>query len=193
MEEKQSLRTQMRSLRQSHVSELPETSRALLFLRPPGPLLDLVPEGTVTGLYHASSYEAPTRAYARWLFENGRSLALPWFADRHAPMRFRSWCDPFGDSDLEPGPYGTQPSDDASELTPSVLFVPLLGFTEDCQRLGQGGGHYDRWLAEHPDTTAIGLAWDVQKLDAIPLEPHDQRLRAVVTPTRIWHGESLDA
>jgi 5,10-methenyltetrahydrofolate synthetase len=67
-------------------------------------------------------------------------------------------------------------------------FVPLVGFTADGQRLGQGGGHYDRWLAAHPDTVAIGLAWDMQLADELPTEPHDRPLAAVVTPTRIYEG-----
>jgi 5-formyltetrahydrofolate cyclo-ligase len=67
-----------------------------------------------------------------------------------------------------------------------VLFVPLIGFTADGARLGQGGGHYDRWLPEHPGTLTIGLAWDCQLEDTLPHEAHDQPLRAVVTPTRLY-------
>ena len=55
---------------------------------------------------------------------------------------------------------------------PEILFVPLVGFTPTLARLGQGGGHYDRWLAEHPPLLAIGLAWDAQACEALPTEPH---------------------
>jgi 5-formyltetrahydrofolate cyclo-ligase len=61
-----------------------------------------------------------------------------------------------------------------------------VGFTASGARLGQGGGHYDRWLAEHPGTLAVGLAWDAQLCDTLPTEPHDAPLAAVVTPTRIY-------
>ena len=54
------------------------------------------------------------------------------------------------------------------------------------ERLGQGGGHYDRWLAHHPDTIRIGMAWDGQLVDELPVEPHDVPLDAVVTPTRLY-------
>ena len=67
-----------------------------------------------------------------------------------------------------------------------MLFVPLIGFTASGDRLGQGGGHYDRWLAEHPGRMTIGLAWDVQLCEALPVEPHDMMLDAIVTPTRIY-------
>jgi 5-formyltetrahydrofolate cyclo-ligase len=67
-----------------------------------------------------------------------------------------------------------------------VLFVPLLGFTTSGHRIGQGGGHYDRYLAAHTHVTAIGLAWDTQLVDDLPVEEHDVRLNYVVTPTRLY-------
>lgn len=186
-DEKQLLRARLRAERRAHVAALPAATRALILLRPPAPLLAHMPEGAVVGLYHATPVEAPTAGYARWFLENGRRIALPWFAGRDAPMQFRAWTDPFDSSDLEPGPWGAlQPSGEADELVPDVAFVPLLGFTAHGQRLGQGGGHYDRWLADHPATVPIGLAWDMQRLDSLPLEPHDRKLAAIVTPTRIY-------
>lgn len=102
-------------------------------------------------------------------------------------MTFREHTDPFAQCDLEPGPYGiTQPAGSAATVTPDVLFIPVVGFTARGERLGQGGGHYDRWLAEHPGRIKIGLAWDVQLCDKLPIEPHDIVLDAVVTPTRIY-------
>ena len=79
-----------------------------------------------------------------------------------------------------------QPLSGTKTVTPDLLFVPLIGFTDTGARLGQGGGHYDRWLVEHPGTVAIGLAWDIQKVDELPVEPHDVALTAVVTPTRLY-------
>ena len=70
-------------------------------------------------------------------------------------------------------------------VVPEVLFMPLVGFTAKGDRLGQGGGYYDRFLAAHPQTIAIGMAWDVQEVDELPTELHDMRLSAIVTPTRV--------
>ena len=190
MYEKQKLRAELRTLRRAHVAALPDASRALLFHRPPAPVAALTPEGATVGLYHAAPHEAPTRSYARWLHENGRLLALPWFAAREAAMIFRRWNDPYDEDSLAPGPWGAlQPAAEAEEVIPDVVFVPLLGFTAECARLGQGGGHYDRWLAAHPSVVPIGLAWDCQRVDSLPTEPHDRPLRAVVTPTRFYEGE----
>lgn len=190
MDEKHRLRAEMRALRREHVAALPDSTRALLFLRPPGPIAALAPEGAVVGLYHALANEAPPQSYAKWFYENGRTIALPWFADRTAPMRFRIWRDPYDDDGLELGPLGHfQPSADAEEAFPDVAFVPLLAFTPNGERLGQGGGHYDRWLDDNPAVLAIGLAWDSQLVDSLPIEAHDRHLRAVVTPTRLYEGE----
>ena len=184
---KDELRKHLRITRREEATALPENMRTLVFMRPPAPLLELVPKGAVIGLYRANPYEAPAASYAKFFFEQGYDLALPRFADRDAAMHFAQFSDPFGESDLETGPFGLlQPRADAAALEPRVLFVPLVGFTAEGARLGQGGGHYDRWLADHPETTAIGLAWDGQRVDDLPTEAHDIPLAAVVTPTRIY-------
>lgn len=187
MTTKQDLRRTLRGLRKDHVESLPDSIRGLLFHRPPAPLLARIGDEAVIGLYHAGPWEAPAGGYARFFRDAGHTLALPHFANRDAPMTFRHHIDPYAQEDLEVGPFGMlQPAADAGTLVPDVLFVPLVGFTEDCARLGQGGGHYDRWLAEHPPALAVGLAWDAQLCDSLPTEAHDKALDAIVTPTRIY-------
>lgn len=184
---KAALRKHLRALRKAHVDALPNNLRALMFHRPPAPLLARIPAEAVIGLYHAGPFEAPAAAYARFFRDAGHTIALPHFAAREAAMTFRHHTDPYAQDDLEVGPFGIlQPSADAEALVPDVLFVPLVGFTADGARLGQGGGHYDRWLAEQRPALAVGLAWDAQACETLPTEPHDVPLDAVVTPTRIY-------
>lgn len=184
---KQALRKDLRARRRAHVEALDPRTRALLFRRPPAPLMALIPAGATVALYNASQWEAPAASYATFFHEAGHAVALPSFADRGAPMQFRQWLVPPLDEVLEPDPWGVrQPAADAPLLTPDVLFVPLVGFTAQGQRLGQGGGHYDRWLEAHPDAVPIGMAWDAQCVDSLPREVHDRPLRAVVTPTRLY-------
>ena len=184
---KDHLRKELRALRREHVANLDPATRALILHRPPAPLLELVPEAATIGLYHATAHEAPGSGYARFFHERGHKLALPRFAHRGAAMEFAAWTDPWSEDDCEVGPFGLmQPLAEAEMITPDLLFVPLLAFTEDGARLGQGGGHYDRWLAAHPGVPAIGLAWDVQRVEDLPCEAHDHALTAVVTPTRIY-------
>ena len=187
METKSQLRDRLRRARRDHVAGLPRAMQALVFHRPPAPLLEMVPQDAAIGLYRATAHEAPTQAYAKFFQERGHRLALPRFASRNAAMEFALFTDPWEESDCEIGPFGLmQPLGDAESVIPEVVFVPLLGFSDRGARLGQGGGHYDRWLADHPAAKAIGLAWDVQKVDAIPVEDHDVPLAAIVTPTRIY-------
>ncbi|MBX7461499.1 5-formyltetrahydrofolate cyclo-ligase [Qipengyuania huizhouensis] len=185
--DKQSLRKHLRAARRDQVAALPDSMRALVFHRPPAPLLELVPEDAVVGLYRANPFEAPAASYAKFFLDRGHEIALPRFASRNAAMEFARFSDPYDEEDLEVGPFGLlQPFADAPVLIPDVLFVPLIGFSGSGNRLGQGGGHYDRWLADHPEATPIGLAWDCQLVEDLPTEDHDQPLRAVVTPTRIY-------
>jgi 5-formyltetrahydrofolate cyclo-ligase len=184
---KAALRKALRTARRTHVAALDPRVKALMFLRPPTPLAAMVPSGAVIGLYHAGPDEAPATSYARFFHEAGHPVALPWFEARGTPMQFRRWASPHLEELLGPDPYGAQqPLAGAEALVPEFLFVPLVGFTADGARLGQGGGHYDRWLAAHPQVPAVGMAWDSQLAQSLPTEAHDKPLTAVVTPTRLY-------
>ncbi len=187
MNTKSELREALRKARREHVLAQPDAIRALLFHRPPAPLLAKIASNATIGLYCATEYEAPASGYAKFFHEAGHTIALPRFDGKESAMEFHEHTDPFAESDVERGPFGLlQPSTAAAPFVPEVLFVPLLGFTAAGDRLGQGGGHYDRWLAEHPGRMTIGLAWDVQLYERLPVEPHDMALDAIVTPTRIY-------
>jgi 5-formyltetrahydrofolate cyclo-ligase len=183
---KKQLRTELRRKRVAHAENLPAEVSALVFNRPPGRVLELVPEGATIGLYRSDIGEAPSRGYIKFFFEAGHPIALPRVTTLDQPMEFRGHTDPYGESDLEAGVWGLrQPGVGAPVVVPEVLFMPLVGFTAKGDRLGQGGGYYDRFLAAHPQTIAIGMAWDIQEVPELPTELHDMRLSAIVTPTRV--------
>ncbi len=193
MDEKKALRQRLKTARRAFVNSIPASQRGLILRRPPAPIANLVPDGAVISVYYEQPGEAPATHYARWFHECGHRIALPRLADRKSPMEFREWANPLADDlELEPDPFddgafnGLQPRFDAPLLVPDVVFCPLVGFSPECGRIGMGGGHYDRWLANHRPKLAIGLAWDCQLVEELPLEPHDVRLDAVVTPTRIY-------
>ena len=107
-------------------------------------------------------------------------VCLPVVTGPARPLLFRAH-----DGRLEPGGFGTShPPADSPELVPQVLIVPLAGFDRQGNRLGYGGGFYDRTLqklrAAGP-AIAIGLAYAVQEIRAIPAEPTDQPLDMIVT------------
>lgn len=112
-------------------------------------------------------------------------LCLPVVTGRAVPLVFRAW----DGGPLDTGPFGTaHPPESAPVLTPSVLIVPLAGFDRRGNRIGYGGGYYDRTLQllrETGPVTAIGLAFSTQELARIPDEAFDQPLDLIVTDRQI--------
>ena len=66
-----------------------------------------------------------------------------------------------------------------------AIIVPLIAFDDSCNRLGRGGGWYDRFLASQPHAYKIGLAYELQHLSVIPHEPHDIPLDTIYTEKAI--------
>ncbi len=105
--------------------------------------------------------------------------ALPHVVSREQPMDFRYWIP---GEELVAGPMGlTQPAADAPVCEPDLILAPLLGFDRMLNRIGQGAGFYDRAFAAHPAARRIGLAWGVQEVDALPLDPWDVPLHGIAT------------
>jgi 5-formyltetrahydrofolate cyclo-ligase len=78
--------------------------------------------------------------------------------------------------DLRVDPGGVDPK------TLDVVVVPGLAFTVDGHRLGQGGGHFDRFLPRlSPSCLKAGVAFREQLVDVVPTEPHDVVLDVVIT------------
>ncbi len=106
-------------------------------------------------------------------------LALP-YAWRSPPrMEYRAWDR--GQPALR-DECGI-PASDGAPVLPDVVLVPCVGFTASGYRLGYGGGFFDRWLALHPQVTAVGVAWSVGELSEAELDPqpHDHPLMLIVT------------
>ena len=86
----------------------------------------------------------------------------------------------------------SEPKLDVRDVLPlerlDVLVTPLVAFDTQGQRLGMGGGFYDRTLQnwQQHDLQPVGYAHDCQQVDALPSEEWDIPLPAVVTPSRLW-------
>lgn len=92
------------------------------------------------------------------------------------------------DGSLRPGPLGVlQPTGPLLGPTEvggaDLVLVPALAVSRDGLRLGRGGGHYDRTLPlARAGVPLIAVIRDEELLDAVPAEPHDVRVTAVLTP-----------
>lgn len=165
----------MRVVRREYVSGLVSADRAGL----EAGLADIVRphllEGAIVGSYAPHSGEIDPACITS-------AAALPWFVDAMGECVFRP-----GPA-RERGPFGVrQPSSRGTPVRPDIILAPLLAADLRGYRLGQGGGHYDRLLADLPDraaVTVIGLAWDMQIIAYVPEDPWDMALDAVATPTR---------
>ena len=71
------------------------------------------------------------------------------------------------------------------EYDKALILVPALAFSKDCRRLGRGGGFYDRYLCENKDRLySIGLSFELNLLDVVPFDHHDEVLDMVITESR---------
>ena len=121
----------------------------------------------------------------------GQQTAMPITPAEGEALSFRLWA--VGD-DLEAGPYGTsQPLSAGQLVLPDIILAPLLAFDSAGWRLGYGGGFYDRTIADltmRPHQCAvIGLGFDGQKLDKVPVGPYDMPLDAVLTPSGLHRAK----
>ncbi|WP_158967808.1 5-formyltetrahydrofolate cyclo-ligase [Chachezhania sediminis] len=112
-------------------------------------------------------------------------VAVPVIKGNGRPLRFSRWS---ADGALVDGPFGAQVPAVDDWIVPEVLIVPLVAFDATGNRLGYGGGFYDRTLealrAGGP-ALAIGFAFDAQEAETLPLEPTDQPLDMIVTESRV--------
>jgi 5-formyltetrahydrofolate cyclo-ligase len=115
------------------------------------------------------------------LHEQGARICVPVIAGRGQPLDFRAWTP---EALMTDGPFGARIPESGDWLTPDTLIVPLVAFDHSCNRLGYGGGFYDRTLARLTATRpvrALGFAFAAQRLPSLPVEPTDVALDAIVT------------
>jgi 5-formyltetrahydrofolate cyclo-ligase len=140
--------------------------------------------GDVVSGFASMADELDAMPLLRRLAADGWRLALPLVEGKGKPLQFRAWTP--GDA-MDSGVWGiAEPKADKAVLEPDVLLVPLLAFDAEGWRLGYGGGFYDRTLRllrSRKPVIAVGLAFDAQRVDAVPHLDYDERLDWVLTPS----------
>lgn len=141
-------------------------------------------QGVVLSGYSPIRSEFDPVLLMRKLEGAGAVLALPVIVSRDKPLLFRQWHASAG---LIKGQLGIlEPDASAPALDPDIVLVPLAAFDRSGHRIGYGAGHYDRSLAllrARKAIVAIGLAFSVQEVAAVPNDGHDERLDFVLTET----------
>jgi 5-formyltetrahydrofolate cyclo-ligase len=140
-----------------------------------------VPPDTVVSGFVPVRGEIDVMPLLAALSARGHPLALP-VVMGPTELVFRRWRP--GEA-LQAAGFGLlHPPPEAGLVEPDVLLVPLAAFDGRGHRIGYGRGYYDRALARLDATgrrRAIGVAFAVQEVPAVPDEPHDRRLDAILT------------
>ena len=145
------------------------------------------------GLYLANDGEIDPVAIARLAWRQGKRCYLPVVLDQGA-MEFRLW---YPQQRLLPNRFGILEPTLGVATCPvrqlDILFVPLVAFDSAGNRLGMGGGYYDRLLAfrQHQPWSApllAGLAYSFQQVGSMEPDPWDIPLDAIVTEAGIIPG-----
>ena len=178
--DKTAVRQRLRVLRRTLAAQSPQAALEAAARLP-------VPAFTafkVVSGYRPQGAEIDPEPLMRLLAEAGATLCLPVAAHRDSGLAFRAWKPGQG---LIPDAFGIpSPPPSSPDVEPDLIITPLLAFDRNGGRLGQGGGHYDRTLANlraRKRVFVLGLGYAGQEVPTIPLEPHDQRMDAILTET----------
>ena len=139
--------------------------------------------GTIAAYYSVGT-EPDTRGLLFALWKRGSYVLLPLLR----PDGDLDWASYEGPESLVPGPRGLlepgePPRGPGAVARADVVLVPALAVDRAGNRLGRGGGSYDRALARvGPLVPLIALVYDAELLDRVPAEPHDVKVRAAVSP-----------
>ncbi|WP_081774832.1 5-formyltetrahydrofolate cyclo-ligase [Acetobacter okinawensis] len=127
------------------------------------------------------AHEVDLRPLCHTLAQAGANVVLPQTPPRGEPLVFRQWVPT---STMLAGRFGTH-YPDGPIMEPRIVLVPLLGFDRTGNRLGYGGGYYDRTLAALPHAASIGYAPSTQEVAQLPCGPHDKPLSCIVTEKEV--------
>jgi 5-formyltetrahydrofolate cyclo-ligase len=151
--------------------------------------LEEIAGATILFIYVNFRSEVETLPLIRHCLSRGKKVAVPLTDLRNSRLLPYAVKDP--DQDLQPGYCGIlEPVSGRLQAmdphTIETVILPGSVFDEQGGRLGYGGGYYDRFLAnDAPLARRVGIAFEQQMVEQLPLLPHDKRLHILVTEKRI--------
>ena len=181
--QKQQARKQAKRVRQYlHANEQKIAAQQLLMFA--SELIDVF-KISVVGGFHPIFTEIDIIPLMKALAEKQCQLCLPVTPDEPGELIFRTYVP---GQELETGPLNTQHPDAGSrQLSPELMLLPLLAFDERCNRLGYGGGYYDRTIKKFRQSRlyvkVVGVAYSGQQVDKVPVTSIDEPMDGVLTPS----------
>jgi len=136
------------------------------------------------GGYYPSNYEIDDLEILNALDKQNYKISLP-IVRKNNQMNFYSWSkkDP-----LKINKFGIPEPVSSKIIHPDILLVPLVGYDNNLNRLGYGGGFYDRYIKKIEKikkVTKIGLAFSYQKIKSVPINQHDKKLDYIITEKEV--------
>ena len=143
-----------------------------------------VPADAVIGFCWPYRCEFDARHAVRRWRDQGALVALPEVIENKAPLQFRKW---WPGAPMRPGVYDIPVPEGTDIVVPDLALVPMNAFDKGAYRLGYGGGFFDRTLAAcERRMVAIGVSYDMLRLDTIYPQAHDIPMDFVVTESGIY-------
>ena len=142
-------------------------------------------------LYYPMHNEISPFGFIKYFNLNKFKLTLPVVKAQSRSLLFKEWD--LKDK-LKRGKLGNlEPFYNASAFLPQLIIVPMLMFDKNLNRLGYGGGYYDKsinelkkhFTREKKDFVTIGLAYSLQETKSIPHEAHDEQLDFIITEKKL--------
>ena len=141
-------------------------------------------QNKIVGSYFPINFEADTFQIMKVLKQKGFKLSLPVVGSKF-DMNFYLWNinDP-----LHVNKYGIPEPKSKTKVTPSILLIPMVAFDKKLNRLGYGGGYYDRFLKKYEKKRIIkiGLAISCQEVKKLPLNSFDKKMDFVLTEKKLY-------
>ena len=145
-----------------------------------------MPDETIVGYCWPYKGEFDARFVVRRWREEGVSAALPAVVEPKGPLQFRKW---WPGAPMKPGVYDIPVPDGTEVVVPDVAIVPMNAYDGRGYRLGYGGGYFDRTLAAcGRRMAAIGVAYEMLRVETIHPQAHDVPMDFVVTEAGIYAG-----
>ena len=132
------------------------------------------------GGYFPVNYEVDDLEILKEFAKKNYQISLP-VIKKNFNMDFYKWS---FDDPLKINQYGIPEPNSKKLIYPDIILVPLVAFDNNLNRLGYGGGYYDRVikkLSEKKKILKIGLAFSVQKVNSVPVTKYDKKLDYIIT------------
>ena len=148
-------------------------------------LLKTVSKNKKIGLYYPIGTEISTIEIIQYLRKKKYIISLP-VLEKNSRMSFYEWNER---SPLKINNFGIPEPIKFKKIKPTTLIIPIVAFDAKLNRLGYGGGFYDRFIGKLEKTKKIlkiGLALSCQKINKVPINKFDKKMNYIFTENKVY-------